>query len=123
MKRSFLLFCFCLFLASCASVSPVGSWNYTVTGTPNGDYAGTLIVTKIKKQYAATLNSQGGDLPFKKFAFDPKTKKATGDFDYQGTPISLDAAVKENDMAGTLSTDDAQFPFKAARGKEVSGKQ
>ena len=115
MKRSFILFCFCLFLAGCASVSPLGSWNYTVTGTPNGDYAGMLIVKKIQKQYAATLNSQGSDLPFKKFTFDPKTKKASGDFDYQGTPISLDASVTEIDMAGTLSTDDAHFPFKATR--------
>jgi hypothetical protein len=104
-------------------VSPVGSWDYTITGTPNGDYAGTLNVTKIKKQYAATLNSQGSDLPFKKFAFDPKTKKASGDFDYQGMPISFGAMVKENDMAGNVSTDDAQFPFKAARKKSVSGKQ
>ena len=112
------MLCFCLFLVGCASVTPVGSWDYTVTGTPNGDYAGTLIVTKNKKQYAATLNTPGADdLPFKKFSFDPKTKKASGDFDYQGTPISFDATVKENDMAGNMSTDDAQFPFKATRKK------
>ncbi len=117
MKRSFLMLCFCLSLAGCASVSPVGSWDYTVTGTPNGDYAGTMIVTKNKKVFAATLNSQGADLPFKKFSFDPKTKKTSGDFDYQGTPIYLDASVDENDMAGNLSTDDAKFPFKATRKK------
>jgi len=118
MKRFFLMLFFCLLLARCASVTPVGSWDYTITGTPNGDYAGTLIVTKIKKQYAATLNSQGGDLPFKKFAFDPKTKKSSGEFDYQGTPIYFDATVKENDMDGNVATDDAKFPFKATRKKK-----
>ena len=117
MKRSFLILCFCLFLAGCASITPVGSWDYTVTGTPNGDYAGTLIITKIEKQYAATLNAQGSDLPFKKFSFDPKTMKASGDFDYQGTPILFDATVKENDMSGNMATDEAQFPFKATRKK------
>ena len=122
MKRLNLMLFFCLTLAGCASVTPVGSWDYTVTGTPNGDYAGTMIITKIKKQYAATLNSQGGDLPFKKFSFDPKTKKSTGDFDYQGTPIYFDATVKETDMEGNMSTDDAKFPFKATR-KKAGSKQ
>jgi len=118
MKTSFLMLCFCLLVASCASVTPVGSWDYTVTGTPNGDYAGILTVTKTKKQYAATLNSQGSDLPFKKFAFDSRTKKTSGDFDYQGTPIYFDATVTEKVMAGNMSTDDAKFPFKATRKKK-----
>jgi uncharacterized protein YceK len=115
MKNYFILFLSGLLLSGCASISPVGSWDYSVTGTPQGDYTGTMTVTKKNKEYGAVLNSQGSDLVFKKFSFDAKTKKTSGDFDFQSTPIYFDAEVKKNEMTGHMSTDDAQFPFKATR--------
>ena len=117
MKILLIPFTCCLLLAGCASVTPVGTWDYSVTGTPQGDYAGTMIVTQNKKEFAAILNSQGADLPFNKFSFDKKAKKAKGGFDFQNTPISFDAIVAPNEMTGHMSTDDAQFPFKATRKK------
>ena len=117
MIRYLLLLIVGLSLTHCASLGPSGSWNYTVTGTPNGDYAGTMIVTKNKQAYSAVLTTQGAEVPFTKFAYDPKTMKTSGDFDFQGTPIYFDALVKGDDMTGNMSADDSKFPFKATRKK------
>jgi hypothetical protein len=115
-KLFYLAIVFCAF--SCASVSPVGTWNYSITGTPQGDYSGVLNVTKAdKKNYSAVMKSDAGDLKFNKFSFDGKTKKSTGDFDYQGMNVWFDTALKENEMTGNVSVQGMNFPFKATRKK------
>ncbi len=109
-----------LFMASCASKVPlaVGDWEYKITGTPQGDYAGVLTVSKKdKKTLNAVMKSNGSDLPFNQFQFDPKTKKSTGKFDYQGTPIEFNAKVTETAMEGTVSAENMNFPFTAVRKK------
>jgi hypothetical protein len=109
-----------LLMASCAPKVPlaVGNWDYKITGTPQGDYAGVLTVSKNKnKTLDAVMKSNGGDLPFNQFQFDPKTKKSTGKFDYQGTPIVFNANVTETTMEGTVSAENMNFPFTATRKK------
>ncbi len=117
MRRVLSAFVICLALSGCASLNPVGTWNYSVTGTPNGDYSGDLDIGKPAKDYTATLIVQGASVPFRKFSFDKKTGKASGDFDFQGTPIYFDAQLKGDELAGTMATDDMKFPFKASRKK------
>ncbi|MBS1951898.1 MAG: hypothetical protein OJF59_001399 [Cytophagales bacterium] len=105
-----------LFLASCASLTPVGKWDYQITGTPQGDYSGVMTVSKKdKKTLAAEMKSQAGDLPFSKFDFNDKSKKAMGDFSFQGMTIFFDATVTEQEMTGSVSTQGMNFPFKAKR--------
>ena len=103
---------------SCASISPVGNWDYTITGTPQGDYSGVMSITKKDKNtFSAQMKSQAGDLNFNKFTFDGKTKKSVGDFDYQGMNLNFDAALKENEMTGSISVQGMNFPFKATKKK------
>lgn len=114
-----LSFVFAAFvLASCASISPVGNWDYKITGTPQGDYSGTLVVTKnTDKTFTATMKSEGGEMKFNQFKFESKTKKSTGDFDYQGMNIYFDTTIKENQMAGNVSVQGMTFPFTATKKK------
>lgn len=106
-------------MASCGSLSPIGSWDYKITGTPQGDYSGVLVVTKKdKKTLGAVMKSSGNDLPFNHFVFDSKTKKSGGDFTYQGMGINFDATVSKMEMIGNISVEDMSFPFKATRKKQ-----
>jgi hypothetical protein len=110
----------CVLMASCATTAPlvVGDWNYKITGTPQGDYAGVLTVSKKdKKTLDAVMKANGSDLPFNQFQFDPKTKKSTGKFDYQGMPIAFNANVTDTTMAGSISVENMNFPFTATRKK------
>jgi hypothetical protein len=117
MKKVFYLL-FIFSLSSCASLSPAGNWDYAITGTPQGDFSGTLTVTKKdKKTFSAVMKSKAEDLKFNKFTFEPKSKKSTGDFDYQGMNVFFDTAINENEMIGNISVQGMSFPFKATRKK------
>lgn len=52
MKRLAIIFLFLTVIGCSGSkkviYSPVGSWNYTVVGTPNGDAKGTFILTRME---------------------------------------------------------------------------
>ncbi|MBS1488049.1 MAG: hypothetical protein JST43_10730 [Bacteroidetes bacterium] len=119
MKNLLFAFTAALLLTSCASLSPVGKWDYKIIGTPQGDYSGVMTVAKKEKTLTADMKSESGDLPFNKFDYLSKSKKATGDFNYMGMTVNFDAAVTENDMTGTVSTQGMSFPFKAVRKKEI----
>jgi len=107
-----------LFITSCASVSPVGNWDYKITGTPEGDYAGVMTVTKKdKKTLEAVMESTVGKLTFTKFTFNTKAKKSFGDFTYQGMSVVFDATVSEKEMNGNISVEGMSFPYKATRKK------
>ncbi len=116
--KKMLIFFVAIVLSSCSTLSPVGVWDYSVTGTPDGDRSGIMTVSKKdKKAFDAILKTDEGELKFDTFAFEAKTKKSTGDFNYQGTVIFLDADVKADEMTGNLSTQGMNFPFKATRKK------
>ena len=107
-------------MTSCASKVPlaVGNWDYKITGTPQGDYAGVLTISmKDKKTLDAVMKANGGDLLFNQFQYDPKTKKSTGRFDYQGMPVDFNATVTETTMNGNISVENMTFPFTATRKK------
>src|SRR5689334_21865388 len=101
-KTSYLLFTILIF--SCASAKlamiPVGSWDYTITGTPSGDFSGVLTVTMDGDKYSATLKSQAGDLKFDETLYDKKTKSLTGNFNFQGTTIFFESITEGDNMKG-----------------------
>ena len=117
MKTKLPLVLAAFLISSCATMGPVGSWDYTVTGTPQGDYAGVMTVTKTEAGYSAKLSGQAGEITFDKFTFDRKTKKTGGDFFYSDTPIAFSAQVDKDQMKGLMSTGDMEFPFNATRKK------
>ena len=116
MKRIIFLCAFGLLVTSCAP-GPVGTWNYSVTGTPQGDYAGVMTISKINKGYSATLNSQGTETRFNKFNYIKEGKKTEGDFDFSGTNILFSAQLNKDQLNGTMSTSGMEFTFKATRSK------
>ncbi|HRI79011.1 MAG TPA: hypothetical protein PLR06_05690 [Cyclobacteriaceae bacterium] len=117
MRKFILLIVLCLLVWSCASVGPSGSWDYKVTGTPQGDFNGELIVTKNEKGYAAKLSSKDGEIPFNLFTYDKKEKKSAGTFDFSGTTVQFNANVEKEQMKGTMNAGGMEFPFAASKKK------
>ena len=58
------------FLAACASTksakenSPAGEWEYSIQGTPEGDFSGIMTITKTENGYTGQLGTSQGTLPF-----------------------------------------------------------
>lgn len=95
--------------------SPTGNWDYTISGTPEGDFKGQMVVTETDKILNAKLAGNGIDLPIDKFAFDATSQKLTGEFWYGSTQVNMDVIMNGDQMAGTVSAGGMTFPFKATR--------
>ena len=108
-------------IISCASTKlamvPVGGWDYSITGTPNGDFSGVLTVTLEGEKYTASLKSQLGEIKFSETQYDKATKKLTGTFDFEGTPIEFESTTEGDAMKGSVSAGGGSWPFNASRKK------
>lgn len=123
MKNLLYIFVGLLLLSSCASTktskapSPAGKWDYTITGTPEGDFSGVLTISEVDKTYSAIMASSAGDLPIDKYLYDKETKKMSGEFYYSGALVLFDAVLAVDQIDGAMSTSGMSFPFKATRKK------
>lgn len=95
----------------------MGQWDYSITGTPQGDFSGVMTVEEVNQALTTKLSSNGSDLPIEKFVYDKATKKMSGEFDYSGTPVQMDAVMEGDQITGTMSAGGMAFPFKATRKK------
>jgi hypothetical protein len=98
-------------------LSPAGNWDYTITGTPQGDFAGVLTITETGQLFSAILAVNGNGLPIENFAYNKETKKLTGEINYSGLVIAFEALMTGDELNGGLSDGEMQFPFKATRKK------
>ena len=117
MRKLVIVFVVSLLVSACAAVGPAGSWGYTVTGTPQGDFTGDLIVTKNETGYTAKLSSKDGEILFNSFTYNKKEKKSTGTFDFSGTAVEFKAGVEKEQMKGSMTAGGMEFPFNASKKK------
>jgi len=123
MKNLLYIFLGLFLLSSCAATktskapSPTGNWDYTITGTPEGDFTGVLTIAEVDKALTAKMISNGAELSIEKFMYDKETKKLSGEFEYSGTLVLLDAVMTDDQLSGAISAGGMGFPFKATRKK------
>ena len=117
MKRILFTLIICSLISSCASVGPAGQWNYTVTGTPQGDFTGEMTVTKNDKGYAAKMKNKEDEINFNSFTYDKKEKKTVGSFDFSGTSVEFNALLAKDQLKGTMNAGGMEFPFTATKKK------
>lgn len=109
------------FLSSCASTksakgnSPAGLWDYTIQGTPQGDFAGVMTITKTDNGFTGQLATGEGTLPFTSTSYSKEENKLSAEFDYSGMPVSLTGVITGNTMTGTVSTSGYDFPLSATK--------
>jgi hypothetical protein len=111
-----------LLLSSCASTkstskvpSPEGNWDYSITGTPEGDFNGVLTIAKIDDGYTAKMAINGGELSIEKYTYNEATMKMAGEFDYSGNLVLFDAIMVGDEIKGSMSAGGMGFPFSATR--------
>lgn len=124
MKKIFFSVITVIVLASCATtktskvgITPAGNYDYSITGTPEGDFSGDFIITSQDKNYTAKLNAGGNELPFNTCTWDQTNNKVTGDFTYSGYNVFFDAVLNGEELIGSVSAEGTSFPFKATRKK------
>ena len=107
MKKIFMLMLVTVLLAACTTsqktttasktkaLTPEGQWEYSITDTPEGNFSGIMTISKNGEGYQASLNANGGDLPFESFNWNESEQKATGELYYSGTSVQFQAAMNE----------------------------
>ncbi len=108
-----------LMIYGCASSkvaknSPVGSWDYTVRSTPNGDVSGTLNIEKDGDEYTGNLTSNAGTIDLNNVTIEDN--KLSSSFNYQGTPLQLTGTFSGDDFTGSVDAGSDSFPVEATRG-------
>ena len=111
-----------LFLISCAGskkavYSPVGTWNYEVTGTPNGDAQGVMTITQTEEGLAGTFKSpQYGDAKMENLAYVSESKTISCTLYLAGLDLMLDGTFEAEAFTGTIDAGQAgAFPMTATR--------
>lgn len=123
MKNLLYIFLGLFLLSSCASTkasktpTPAGNWDYTITGTPEGDFAGVMTISIVDKIYSAKMVTSAGEITIDKFLYNKETKKMSGEFYYSGTLVLFDAVLVVDQIDGGMSAGGMSFPFKATRKK------
>ena len=124
MKNTLYFLLGILLLSSCTTtktasvqISPTGNWDYSITGTPEGDFGGLMTVGRSSDAFTAKMIANGAELPLENFIYNEATKKVTGLLYYSGTSVSLDALLNGEEMTGFMSAEGMNFPFKATRKK------
>jgi len=100
------LFVALLWLSSCASsktmaYDPSGNWDYTVTGTPNGDVNGTMVISKDGDNYTGKLQSTQGGIDLEDLTIEGQTLNA--EFYYSGTNLTLNGTFEGDSFDGKVA--------------------
>ena len=93
--------------------TPVGSWDYKVTGTPQGDVEGTMILTKTGDSYSGTMTAMGGSIDLDDVKIEDN--KLTCTFDYQGYTLDVSGTFEGETFKGEIGMDYNGFPMTATR--------
>lgn len=116
MKKYFLLLFVAVIGYGCASYSPAGNWDYLVTGTPNGDVPGTMVLIETDGVFSGKFVSDLGDLELENLNYSEE-EGLSATFYYQGIEFALTGAFMEEEFTGTVDGGPqvGAFPMTAER--------
>lgn len=93
--------------------SPVGNWAYMVSGLPDGDVSGMLVLTEGADGMMGKLETDDGSVDLEDVTLVDNVLKAT--FYYQGTGVQLTGTFTGEKMAGFVEAQGYEFPISATR--------
>ena len=98
MKKYALILLVALVGYGCASVySPAGNWDYIVTGTPQGDVSGTMVLTETDDGYTGRFISNIGDLDLENLKYSEE-EGLSCTFYYQGIEFAITGTFVEEEF-------------------------
>jgi len=95
--------------------SPVGSWEYVVVGTPNGDAVGTFILTQVEDVFKGTFRSaEYGDAEMENLYY--AEGKMTCQFYIAGIDLTMNGTFEGETFIGSIDGgQEGSFPITANR--------
>jgi hypothetical protein len=120
-KKIMILAFIAVWVAGCATTKKmadtlVGDWEYTVTGTPEGDFTGILTLLKEGDGYAGVLKAANQETPLKNVVIEGN--KLTSNFDYMSYTVNMAGVIEGESMTGEMTVDYNGFPFTAKKVKK-----
>jgi hypothetical protein len=91
----------------------VGTWQYLVSGTPNGDYPGTFMIKKEGDAYSGEIGAEGQFVPLRDVVVEGNTLSAN--FDFMGMFIAMKGELVGDTYKGQTTVDYMSFPITAQR--------
>ena len=102
MKKYALILLVAIVGYGCASVySPAGNWDYIVSGTPQGDVSGTMVLTETDDGYTGRFISDIGDLDLENLTYSEE-EGLSCTFYYQGIEFAITGTFVEEEFTGTV---------------------
>lgn len=119
MVQRLFIFLLVAFLAyACASSKKaadvsVGTWDYVVKNTPEGDLNGTMVIAKDGEDYSGYLENTQGRIDLEKVQIVDGNLNAS--FDYMGYPVLMTGLFEANNFSGKVTVDYNDFMVVATR--------
>lgn len=117
-NRIFIFLIVALVSYSCASTkkmadTSIGAWDYTITGTPEGDLNGTFVIAKDGDAYTGVLKSTQGEIDLNNVVVEDGNLSC--DFDYMGYTVNMSGLFEGSTFDGKVSVDYNDFPMTAEK--------
>ncbi len=102
---------------SCATTknleSAVGTWDYLLKGTPNGDVTGYFTIVKDVDKYTGVIYSDQGSNQLNNITIEKDDLRC--EFNYQGYSIVMQGSFEGKDFNGKMTVDYNDFPLTATK--------
>lgn len=93
--------------------TPAGNWDYTVSGIPDGDVSGTLVLMDGAEGMTGRLETDGGSVDLEDVSLADNILSAV--FAYQGTDVKLKGTFVGEKFTGFVEAQGYEFPITAER--------
>lgn len=104
------------FLSGCAATGPVGTWDYHITDTPEGDFSGNMVIEKNEGNYSGHLFSNGRKINLNNVTLNED--QLSGKFNYQGTSLQLIGEFSKDSFSGKVKAGYESYPMTAEKVKK-----
>ena len=117
-QRIFIFLVVALVAYACASSKKVadvsiGTWDYVIKNTPEGDLNGTLVIAKEGDAYSGYLESSQGRIDLNEVSVQEGNLNSK--FDYMGYQVLMSGLFEGNMFNGKVSVDYNDFMMTATR--------
>lgn len=117
MKKVFPLLVLILFVFSCKPTkdvsSAVGSWDFEITGLPDGTTTGVLVIAQEGDSFSGTISAQGSGIDLNNVSIENDELKS--DFYFQGYKVDMTGTFSGTDYKGKITVDYNDFPMTATK--------
>ncbi|MDH3649055.1 MAG: hypothetical protein OEQ53_05190 [Saprospiraceae bacterium] len=90
-----------------------GTWDYEVSGTPDGTVSGQMVIMKEGDSYKAKLTNDMGEAPIDNLVID--SNALNGSFDFQGFQLDISGDFEGEAFNGEIGVEYTTFPMVATR--------